>query len=278
MSANPPTSFMDSRMPDDTVGKLIETACQTVQLSIENAAESWERYLGSVDQIEEKNLALLMLCRHVMQMGSSILVLFQQRCMPAVWLILRSMLEAIFDLEYISEKGQDQDHRALCWLAGYYLQERAHYETMLPSESSSRSDYNDIISSRFRVEIIDEGKIKEKIRNINRVLSKGKFRDIADSWKTRRLNNWRQLCCGPSNVRKLAIYLHRYSEYYLIYCHSSAISHVSTMSHLISISGNSGIQWRDPQDVSDISVLSQLTKGLLLNCADIMRTQARDKG
>jgi hypothetical protein len=91
MSANPPTSFMDSRMPDDTVGKLIETACQTVQLSIENAAESWERYLGSVDQIEEKNLALLMLCRHVMQMGSSILVLFQQRCMPAVWLILRSM-------------------------------------------------------------------------------------------------------------------------------------------------------------------------------------------
>jgi hypothetical protein len=50
------------------------------------------------------------------------------------------------------------------------------------------------------------------------------------------------------------------------------------MSHLISISGNSGIQWRDPQDVSDISVLSQLTKGLLLNCADIMRTQARDKG
>lgn len=217
--------------------EIIETVCPLLQEEINYATNAFQRCQESMKGMSpDEPLPILVSYHHIIGMTDGIEVLLSQSCVIPSIPLLRSSFEALLTMQYITK--EDSKKRSFSWLVlnlhnrlkRYDLLDLSHvkgkeFKLALAKEGLDKS---------LNFELLDVTKAKN---NLQSLLSNPNYSIAEEEYQRRKLKahnvNWYSFYGGPPNLRELAKYLNRESEYDFLYRYWSDIIHVGALSHFL---------------------------------------------
>ena len=217
----------------------------------------FRRCIDSASGEENVDLATQMLYLHQIEMADGVDILVQKSSPNPSSLLLRSMLEANFYMEYILES--DYVNRSLSWLL-FYVKDQLRIAEELDKSTDTgkrflKSKENDIYAKDMDFSSLESMALAKK-DNLNKLLLKDQFKPIIDESSVKKYSHWYSLFGGPSHFYALSKYLNREIEYLILYSGWSRISHAVDISRFLKqLNSNNPLDFpiRNPSDIRSVT-------------------------
>jgi hypothetical protein len=219
--------------------KTIEIASPMLQETINYSTYVFARFQDSIKKVTpDEPLPIIASYHHIIGLADGIEVLISQSCVTPAIPLLRSMFEALLTIEYILK--EDSQRRSFSWLVCYIHSRLRTYDMLDPSHEQGKKS----IEALAR-EGLDKSMNLESLPDINRykqnlqsLLAKPNYSIAEEEYqrikrKRKHFPNWYSLFEGPGNLRELASFLNRISEYDFLYRYWSSIAHAEALSNLL---------------------------------------------
>jgi len=201
------------------------------------------------------------LLRHIIDLGDSISILVKNSSIDPCIVILRSLLETCWELEYMLEK--DTKQRAMAFMVWYTYNEINKDKKVEPSFPESK-DFQEILDKEIRSanpKMKSDPQIVERINNLQEILNQPLYLDAAREYKKHiekhgkkqgKPKNWYSLFSGPQNVHDLAHHLKHSAMYERMYRIWSESTHGIDI-FVGKIAPDGIIQLRFPEKVQEVT-------------------------
>lgn len=252
-------SFLDRDLSKAYGREFIDIATSLLQELVNHGTHAFVRFdqcaIGKVDV----DSAPLTLYRYIIEIIDGIEVLISECCPAAAIPLLRSAFESLLYLEYILENEEKYAQRSLSWFLWYIHERLDSYERLDPLTLKGKDFKNNLDNDKdlkhMSFPIIDDA--PEKKINLEKILSKPHIQPIENEYQKKKKGKtyWFQLFDGPNDLRLLAKYLKRGSQYDQLYRHWTKVSHVREFFTLMDSKGNLK-RLRDPSKICSITVVA----------------------
>lgn len=177
-----------------------------------------------------EHAAVVMLYRHVLDLGDSISTLFRFGSVSAISILIRSIFESWLALEFILEGKTLQKDRSLAYWAHYQIK-RLEMFTKYDPRTQQGKDFHAVLQATpqlSKAEFIREDHSADR-KGIETILSQDKFKPFYDNYirlkKGKKPRHWYSLCSNANDLRSLAKNLGKEAQYLIFYSHLSEIAH-----------------------------------------------------
>jgi hypothetical protein len=219
MPTSPAKKILYRELSKVSAQTIISVASPLLQELVNHATNALLRCGMSASGQVDVDLAALALYRHIIEMTDGIEVLISQCCPTPTIPLLRSSFESLLSLEYLFEKPETYETRALCWFVSYARQRLASYErldhTTAKGQQAEKCYKDDLVQINFQV--IPPAVVQKAADNMRALLDKPHLKPIVLEDARSKNGPWYHLFGGPSNLERLAKYLKRSSLYDLLY-------------------------------------------------------------
>ncbi len=164
---------------------------------------------------KDHDLILSLILRRFVELADSISILVRSSSIEPAKIILRSLFEMSFYIEYILKN--DTERKITIFSLNEDWEEKAALRSIL---------------DRFKSELGEEDKkkIKERINKIGCILDSQEYKEIMDEYKKvkkkiKRSPKWYSLFNGPKNIAEIAKYINRENIYIIFYKFFSKTTH-----------------------------------------------------
>ncbi len=242
MPAEPIKDVLDRDFAVVNAKELTEPACALLQEVINDATRVYMRCDSAATKLsaeEDVHLPSFVLYYHVIEMADACDVLFSRACVDPAVPLLRSILEANLQLEYILENEQDYTQRSIQWNVCYARNMIRSKQTFLPSSRRgrrfARALKNDDNLKDFKIPDFAQSLAKD-VNGLRAMLRRKRYIDIDREYRRKAKRKRRKrtfevpphfysLFDGPANLRLLSRRLRREALYDYFYDQWSAVAH-----------------------------------------------------
>ena len=180
-----------------------------------------------------EHAAVVMLYRHILDLGDSIATLFRFGSLSAISVLIRGLFESWLALEFVLEGNSLKKDRGLAYWA-YYNIKRLEVFTRYDPNTPPGKDFHKILDSCPELSDAKFGRkdhSNERI-GLEAILTKDKFKPFYDKYKQlkrskKKARNWYSLCSDIKDLRSLAKNLGKEAEYAIFYSQLSEVAHAS---------------------------------------------------
>ena len=196
-------------------------------------------------------------------------MLITQSCpIPAIPL-LRSSFDAQLGIDYILEEEYKQ--RSFAWMVGYVHQRLDGYETIDPSTQRGQefvTNLQDDMVGKW-MEVPSFLDLPQAINNLEALLTQPNYRSAEKEYqsvrKKKRRPNWYSLYGGPRNLRELAKYVHRGSQYDFLYRYWSRVAHAGDLSRYLTRTSKGTLAFEPLRNAKDLRQVSIFAANFILD-------------
>ncbi|MBG7613047.1 hypothetical protein IU405_12390 [Polaribacter sp. BAL334] len=242
----------------------VKSELEKLSATIDNAVDFGTHLLKwQADKMQsgDHHLVPILFFRNILELTDAISILIKNSSIDPTKILLRSLLENSFGLEYLLEK--DQENRSLSnnvWIAHKDLKfiEKLNLKSQIGKQFS-----NEIKKDKFVKEIIsDETLIELDKKNSIELLELPIYKKIEEEYqRTKKIiknPKWYSLFNGPTDIEQLAKRLNHYTLYEIVYRKLSDNVHATDLIKNKLVQGKNGqtdiIQIRFPKDAQDFTV------------------------
>ncbi len=179
-----------------------------------------------------EHVPVLMLYRHILNLGDSIATLFRFGSVSEISILIRSLFESWLALEFVLEGNSLQTDRGLAYWA-YFNIIRLKTFTQYDRKTPEGREFHRILDSCPELsEANFGGEDHSTVRGeLEALLNQDKFKPFYDKYKPpknkRKPKNWYSLCSEIQDLRSLAKKLGYEAEYVILYSRLSEVAHAS---------------------------------------------------
>lgn len=206
------------------------------------------------------HLPIVLLYRHILDIGDSIGTLMRFGSASSSAILLRTLFESVIGLEFLLQDNAFHADRANCYWACHRIRQMENFTKYDPSTESGRefhqildSDQSLSTASFPRKDHSEERKILED------VLSRAGYKEHWDKYKhakkKKQPRDWYALCSTANNIRELSKLVGMHAQYAILYAQLSTIAHgADVITDVLSFKGGTGAfihQVRGPENKID---------------------------
>lgn len=232
-----PSSLMLERETSARVAKIVaEKACPIIEEAIDFGLQFYAKCeaVAVKKALPDEHLPVFTSYLHVLEMADAVSVLIPKSCANPAQPILRSMLEALFHMEYICKA--DYRRRAFSWLTYYHHSRIDSYERLQAGTVVGQELRRDLENNPegFNLDSVAEQDVQAAIDNLRLLLESPNYTETEVEYQSlrkkrgRRLD-WFSFFDGPRNLRDLASHLGRAAEYEFFYRPWSSVNHATNL-------------------------------------------------
>jgi len=218
----------------------------------------------------DENLPPLLFLRNILELSDAISILVRNSSIDPCKILLRSLLENVFGLEYLLEN--ETEKRSLAYIVWHTHKDLKVYEKLNSSTPTGKQFKKEIEKDKLvqnANNYFDGPKLSAAKQNAEDMLRLPKYVPIENEYQltNKRVKNphWYSLFNGPYNVEKLAKHLNLHASYEILYRNYSGNVHSTSIFQKKLVPNSDGtvaiIQIRYPEDAQSIT---QNTLNLLL--------------
>lgn len=219
----------------------------------------------------DENIPPLLFLRNILELGDAISILVRNSSIDPCKVLLRSLLENIFGLQYLLEK--ESDKRALAYIVWHTHKDLKIYEKLNSSTSIGKQFKKEIEKDKLihgtADNFFDSIELPQAKQSAEDILNLPEYVPIENEYQVtnKRIKNpnWYSFFNGPDNVEKLAKHLNLHASYEILYRGYSGNVHSTSVFQKKLALNNDGtmaiIQIRYPEDAQSVT---QNTLNLLL--------------
>ena len=189
-----------------------------------------------------EHAAVVMLYRHILDLGDSISTLFRFGSVSAISILIRSLFESWLSFEFVLEGETLQKDRSLAYWAHYQIKRLEMFKKYDPNTEPGKA-FHKILDSTPELcgTKFSRGDHSTDRKGIESILNKDKFRPFYEKYKSlkkhKKSRHWYSLCSSATDLRSLAITLRLEAEYAIFYSHLSEVAHsVDVITDRLSVS------------------------------------------
>ncbi len=260
MATNPPKGLFDPLYYKVQLRPIIEVAVPMIE-EVRNYGLAALARCSCRPEGGEENLAPLLSFHHLIEMLDGVQIQLRECSITPAKLLVRSMLEALINIEYVLQKDTVRRGRAFLLM---------HLLSRLNVGIRTRPDTPEGI--KFRKDLGEYGGILNglpdydaQIQNLREAIqNRPQLKEVYEEYerlreKTRRVF-WYQFFGGPNSIRELAREVGYEAQYVVLYSEMSATGHVQdVIKRLLVLSEGdwAGIRpLRDPTEIKQVILLS----------------------
>lgn len=182
----------------------------------------WDLELMNRDVLGDKHLPIMLSLRNFVELVDSTSILIRQSSIDPCKVILRSMLETYFNLEYLLEK--DSEQRALNFMGWHSMQKLKFYKKLDNSRPEGKQLLSKIkkdkTTQNFQIGNIPN--LEEAINNIESLFQKKEYSSIKQEFTRLKKQGeknpkWHRLFNGPKTLVDLANHVNLSGLYEFLY-------------------------------------------------------------
>lgn len=204
--------------------------------------------------------------RNIIEIGDSISILVKKSSIDPSKILLRSLMENSYQLQYMIEKNERQ--RSLSFMVWRAKKDINNYKQLISENQTSKHLKSKLAkdSSNFNIDkFMDRKEVENVINSKNSLLEQEEFKEINEEYintsQKKKNPNWYSLYNGPENFEALSIYLKKAGEYEFNYRKYSENVHINGVLKGFAYIGNGNaqiIQIRDFENCVNIFVYTVL--------------------
>ncbi len=275
MPTDPLQSILYRDLAKVAAREVIERSSPLLTELVNYGTNALVRCTSSVHDEPNKDLAVLFLYRHMIEMTDGVETLISAACPRPAIPLLRSSFEAWLGILYILE--EDYDRRSLAWLAHYARVRIASHElydvTSEKGKAFAQAVRADPYTRGMLMRQETSARAREVIERMRGLLALPQMSEVeAEYTRLRGPKNrhpeWYELWGGPHNLRDLAEHLKKLGMYDLLYRRWSRVSHAHDFEVFLKGTNEGAVMrpLRDPGAVAeDVREVAQFASSFMLD-------------
>jgi len=221
--------------------------------------------------INRKELSPFLLFRQILEMSDALSVLIRSGCINASKPVVRSLLEAYFQLAYMF--NGDEERKSLQFLFHYEKRQKEYYENLaFPKKGGSFFEKLKNDKHLKGTHLPQNQKIiyADNVKKIEAVLNEDEYKEISKEYtrtesnkanfkrgKKGKVSFWYELYNGPTSIEIVSVEMKEAALYEFIYRNCSSYAHIEDIVHVnLELHDDSSFKVSQLRDLRQLSIVT----------------------
>lgn len=273
-------SVLNASLSVELARERIDAICPLIREGVNHGTHAVRRCQIGLEHDEANvHAAPFALYQHILEIGDAVEILFRGSCVNPAIPLVRSLFEAVLQLEFILETEATYRQRSLQWLVSYVRARIDQLEAADPDCARGKRFQGELARDRANVEPAEGAQLdslRTDIAQYRQLLRSEQCSDVDDEY-SRRQSGARgrapapySLFDGPANLRQLAQHLKHAAFYDFLYPMWSSVAHGADLRRFLGKHEAGEATFVALRDAKDMLILGEIAYGFVLKATELM--------